>query len=657
MMTTTTTMPPPPSAATAPSTAPARRAAPPEAPLQWVAATLLGLALLTAQWWQGSALRPTPAYPAWMLLCGLGVVALPRLAKPRPVVLDLPAFACGLLFLAWLLIASHLSPDASARGNYTRLGLSVAVAYLATATLITAPRPRRLLLLLLIAGALVQAAAALAQNHGFLDFPPQGWLSERLHIWYADTFAKRGSGTYLNANHLCWLLNATGLAALCFAFLGRCALPWKLACLLAGSGLLFGALQTTSRGGLLALAAAFTALALLGLCAVDFARRYQKVLLLLCLLAATLLPATALLRVARVDERISTRWEGLLFDNYRLTLWESAFTHIATHPLLGSGPGSFEWHARQERSRHGKAQDYFAHNDWLQTAGDLGIPAALLLLSATTLHLRAARRHYFATLPRLRTARLPQSNTAATALAAFTMGAAFAIHSYFDFNLHLPSNALLAGAVAGLMVSREGGSHALPPRRFPLLLLIASAVLLAMALWSGRAELAWLKAENQSLRGSPHAAYLTAREALARCGPHPGLAFLVGERLLQRARQTAHPGDRALLLHEADAAFRTTLPLAPWHYRLRLRVAETSLALGQTLTALNAAQRAIALCPLRPEGYLAAGLAHEQAGNMEQARAHYLQARGLWRGKPHPTLQERLRKKPPSPKRAKEAGK
>ncbi|HET8796686.1 MAG TPA: O-antigen ligase family protein [Thermoanaerobaculia bacterium] len=90
--------------------------------------------------------------------------------------------------------------------------------------------------------------------------------------------------------------------------------------------------------------------------------------------------------LARVDELLS----------YRIGPWKAAVAMIAERPLLGYGAGSYG----AEYARHADvrfANPHLigsfaqAHNDLLQSAAELGLPAALLLAAALLLLVRGGR--------------------------------------------------------------------------------------------------------------------------------------------------------------------------------------------------------------------------------------------------------------------------
>jgi O-antigen ligase len=82
-----------------------------------------------------------------------------------------------------------------------------------------------------------------------------------------------------------------------------------------------------------------------------------------------------------------------------------------------------------------------AHNDYLEIANDLGIPAAILLFgSIVMLFVRLARK----------TASAEARFERVVTLGCMGSIAAILLHSLTDFNLYIPANALLFSLVLGL---------------------------------------------------------------------------------------------------------------------------------------------------------------------------------------------------------------
>lgn len=125
----------------------------------------------------------------------------------------------------------------------------------------------------------------------------------------------------------------------------------------------------------------------------------------------------------------------------RLALWGDTLNLIRKHPWTGSGLGSFAFAFTPVQSHELAYSVEHAHNDYLEFAAELGIPATAFLFLG--FFLIAAR-----TFRASRHAR--SSRTRALALGTLAGIAALLIHSFADFNLHIPANALVFSVLLGM---------------------------------------------------------------------------------------------------------------------------------------------------------------------------------------------------------------
>jgi O-antigen ligase len=131
-------------------------------------------------------------------------------------------------------------------------------------------------------------------------------------------------------------------------------------------------------------------------------------------------------------------------DESRWSLWKDTARLVGGHPLLGSGLGTFPVaFTRVQSTFLGKFVNH-AHNDYLELASDLGIPAAALFFGSTgALLVRVARK----------AASSEVSFERAMALGCLGSIAAILLHSLTDFNLYIPANALVFSSILGLAAS------------------------------------------------------------------------------------------------------------------------------------------------------------------------------------------------------------
>jgi O-antigen ligase len=393
--------------------------------------------------------------PAAGLVC-IGVVQLVPLPRPWVTAIGLQAAdmrpAVGEFVPG---VAAHLTPS-SIEAPLTldatlRLATYLLIAVAAAVAVRTSSHLRQVALAVALSGAF-QAL------YGSVEY-----LSGHNHIFgYAKTyFLDSATGTFINRNHFAGYLAMALPLALALAFekgstthggwrrrFVALSEPWGLRKLV-GAGAAFliwtGVVLSYSRGGMI-VAVAAVGLAVFAL--VPSKRRLQTFGLILILPVGWFLWQ----EVRAPAERFAAPREEVVSIGGRLPTWRVTSTLVASAPLLGSGLGTFRPAFEAHRTADVKAGWDHAHNDWLESAAEAGVPGTLLLLIL---------------LFRLATRRLepPEGGREPAAIAwCITASiAGIALYSALDFCLRIPANAVLLAALVGLAV-RAVPARAGPPR-------------------------------------------------------------------------------------------------------------------------------------------------------------------------------------------------
>jgi O-antigen ligase len=145
----------------------------------------------------------------------------------------------------------------------------------------------------------------------------------------------------------------------------------------------------------------------------------------------------------------------------RAALWRDTLKLIREQPWTGTGLGTFVFAFTRVQSHELAYTVEHAHNDYLEFAADLGIPAAAVLFLA--IFLIAAR-----TFQASRVAR--SGRTRALALGTFAGVWALLVHGLADFNLQIPANAIVFSVLLGMgcaiwLESSAPASKSEPARR------------------------------------------------------------------------------------------------------------------------------------------------------------------------------------------------
>jgi O-antigen ligase len=214
--------------------------------------------------------------------------------------------------------------------------------------------------------------------------------------------------------------------------------------------LLTALLLTLSRGGWFG---ALTGLLFMAVCLL-FDRHFKQKRLVLGLMAGTLAVALIVFASTPIVERILTLTEHGVGPNLhdRMVVWGGTTDMIAQHPLLGTGPGTFAFAFTRHQPPGFTTQFTMAHNDYLHFTSEVG----LILIGILVWMLIALYKRGFKKLNN------PSRLVRGTTIGAMSAITAILFHSIFDFNLHIPSNALLFTVLSALVVAPLPSTNELP---------------------------------------------------------------------------------------------------------------------------------------------------------------------------------------------------
>jgi O-antigen ligase len=315
-------------------------------------------------------------------------------------------------------------------------------------------RERRLLLR---ASIVVVSGAVLVTMYGFAARLVFG---NRLYgVWSVPTVAP--FGPFVSKNHFAGYVELAALLAVGLAtgladearhrcgwlsWIGSRRAKWVVFAWGAALVLALAVPVSLSRGGVVSLTAGLACFALIQAWARKGSRLSATCLIgsLAGLGAASLLLVAVLPTEAR--DRILTL-TGITSDqsgSYRLALWRDTLRLAASSPAVGSGFGAYEDALPRLKTTAGHLGIEHAENDHLELLAEGGLLAALLGAGAAVALLLLGLKVLRATEHRLARSLLT---------AALAGSAAVYVHSAFDFNLRIPSNALMAALLAGVAAS------------------------------------------------------------------------------------------------------------------------------------------------------------------------------------------------------------
>jgi O-antigen ligase len=279
-----------------------------------------------------------------------------------------------------------------------------------------------------------------------------------------------------------------------------------------------------SRGGVVSLGAGLVVLGVLRFWARGPSRLSPRGLALSLAFAVVAAAAVTVLIPSEARSRVLSL-AGVTTDqsgSYRIGVWRDTLRLFASSPLVGSGFGAYADALPRFKTAAGHLGIEHAENDHLEFLAEGGsVATAMAGAAALVLFLHG-----------LKGLRGEEHRLARALLAAaLAGGAALCVHSAFDFNLHIPSNALMATflvAVCAAGTLRANGAAAVGGKgvtfRSGFLILAGSLFVAFFSPWS---EPRWDPAALGRAAFSPRADLRRSSlesEVTALLGRRPGLA-------------------------------------------------------------------------------------------------------------------------------------
>jgi len=420
------------------------------------------------------------------------------------------------------------------------------------------------------------------------------WFKKGEHV-------KDLSGTYINRNHFAGfmemgLLLAAGFAGALFEQKkkrGKVGTEWKKSLrtrmselflkdriyakkiLVVTSGVIMGLglILSASRGGMIS---ASIAMFLMGLMFLFKKEHRGKGLLLLAMFLVTFIYAYnvgidySLKRFSHISDDYETR------ERYALKTYEI----FEDYKITGAGIGNFQYlYPRYQSSEDKKQYFLYAHNDWLQFAAEAGIAGLVLLIAGVFYYI------YFTI--RLWKAR-NNSYSICLGVVPFAVLAAMGIHSYSDFNLHIPANFMMMVTIAAIGYSamnlekryhkekiRYKYSELRLERKGIFLLLLFTGVILWSGIWSFRhlaAESLCNTVSNSTLNRERYPSLGKISAAITWDGKNAEYRFRLAEKLITARNEKSEDKNRNEYLIKIIDALENAARLNPFNAEYHLRL-------------------------------------------------------------------------------------
>ncbi len=269
--------------------------------------------------------------------------------------------------------------------------------------------------------------------------------------WIRELPQSTAFGPFINRHHFAGYMELTLALPLGLLFSGAVEKEKRFIYLFVAGLMGVALIMTNSRGGLISLVAEILFLT----ATMGFRRHHKKrksAARIPKLRSAALKTGLALALIVALlggvvllgGEQALSRFVGSVNSDDPTTgrahFWSVTVDIIKNHPMLGTGLGAFGVVYTGYDSRNGLYRLEQAHNDYLQILSDAGIIGAIIGLV------------FVISLFRMGFARRESRDDFRRGVATGALAGCFAVlvHSFFDFTLHTPSNALLFLVLAAL---------------------------------------------------------------------------------------------------------------------------------------------------------------------------------------------------------------
>jgi O-antigen ligase len=462
-------------------------------------------------------------------------------------------------------------------------------------------------------------------------------------VWQIPQFAKyrgQASGTFINPSHCAAYLQLVFPLVLANFLFSRRRFAHKLVLFFSGLLIVAGLLLSFADGAWLGWLASLFVLA------VYIIRRrgskFRWAVIGGSVLGVVIVVALMGLQIVR--QRAPGK--GPETVQYRLPLWRSAWTVARQSPLLGVGPGMFQWQFPSQRTLQQQPGD--ANNEYLNLFAEYGLIGALLVVwalvaftvSTVRILLQRAARYSAAT----------PSNRFAFAVGGLAALAAALVNMVFGNTLHAPANLFTLVAIMAAVLtcgvhhhgeddedSAKAGHYA--PLRFTRMtkFLLAGSLALVLLIFSPRllktckTHYFFDAAERARQALNWDAAELGYRHALAADRRNFEAAGALGD--LFAARATWNRRQQSAFASEALRWYAQAHTTNPYGYGVLIKMARVYDLLDKRELAAERLGQALKFDPHNASYHVQLGLHHLRWGQTAEALAAFREAQ-RWDGDP-----------------------
>ena len=360
--------------------------------------------------------------------------------SPRAVFFWPPICWAVLAFLGYAIVRYRLAPiEYAARLELIKV-LTYSLLFFALVNNLNRQESTQIIAISLICLALAQSIFAVFQ---FITHSNLIWTMLK-----PEGYVARGSGTFINPNNFSGFLEMILPLSLAYTITGRFGHVAKVVFGYVSLALVVGIGITLSRGGWVATALTLVVFLIVLLFRRDFRLRLVITLSLLLIVGIAFV-AVAQKSQKRFDQLMTTK----TMKDERVKYWNSAVQIWRENIWLGAGPAHYDYRFRQYRPPNLQGRPLYVHNDYLNTLADWGLTGLGLAAAFIALFYAGVFKTWRFVQRSPNDLGTKSSNKAAFVLGGSLGVLAILFHSFVDFNMHIPSNAIIALALIALVTT------------------------------------------------------------------------------------------------------------------------------------------------------------------------------------------------------------
>lgn len=410
--------------------------------------------------------------------------------------------------------------------------------------------------------------------------------------------------------------------------------PARILCGTAAAVMLVTLFTTGSKGGMLALFLALIVFVAAVVWPATGSSRARKA----AVVAAAAAPIVLALVLPPMRARLVTAFTTQSHSGaFRYYTWVGTVRMIAAKPWLGFGPGTF---ATAYPGYTVVGFSRMAHSKDLQVAAECGVPAAVALAALFFAYFIAVARRVMALGS---DGESPAYGERALLVGCAASVVAFGLHCLVDYDWHIPALALTVWLLMGLSSGDAAAAEPGPadgrhpdtaamggqaPWRRVALWIAAVAAGIALCSFPVRVLAAGTFLQRARAAGGQHDFGTAHRELRRALGATPGNAALHYE-MAQVIAATGR-GEQPDTLWSAIGWMQEAAARQPTEASYEYRLAQLYRAVGDTVQAMAAADRAVSRSPGDTRVLLQLASLQEGAGQFDDAHELYVRIDELW---------------------------